>query len=86
VDRVFGPILHMAYPESEKNMIYIDGRSGTTAIEESIDSGKAVVGFRVRRVSTRMIMDIADADKVLPPKATFFDPKPMSGLMLRIKR
>jgi uncharacterized protein (DUF1015 family) len=33
-----------------------------------------------------MIMDIADADKVLPPKATFFDPKPMSGLMLRIKR
>jgi len=33
-----------------------------------------------------MIMKVADTDRLLPPKATFFDPKPMPGLLLRLKR
>lgn len=86
VDKLFKPILNMSYPEGEKNMIYIDGRSGKDAVQACVDSGEAAVGFTVARVSTRMIMKIADADKVLPPKATFFDPKPIPGLMLRLKR
>lgn len=49
-------------------IIVVDGRSGKDAVQACVDSGEAAVGFTVARVSTRMIMKIADADKVLPPK------------------
>eukprot|EP01040_Poterioochromonas_malhamensis_P006509 gene6509-7009_t len=86
VDHLFKPILNMSYPESEKNMVYVDGRQGRQGIENCVNEGKAVVGFCVRRVSTRAIMEIADEGRLLPPKATFFDPKPLAGLLLRLKR
>jgi uncharacterized protein (DUF1015 family) len=31
-------------------------------------------------------MDVADAALLLPPKATFFDPKPQPKLLLRLLR
>ena len=86
VDNLFKPVLNMSYPESEKNMVYVDGRQGRQGVMNCVDDGKALVGFYVRRVQTRMIMQIADAGKLLPPKATFFDPKPMPGLLIRLKR
>jgi hypothetical protein len=39
-------------------------------VQACVDNGEAVVGFTVARVSTRMIMKIADADKILPPKVS----------------
>jgi hypothetical protein len=46
----------------------VDGRQGHKGIENIITNGDAVVGFYVRRVHPRTIMDIADAGKLLPPK------------------
>lgn len=86
VEELFEPVLGMTYPQSESNMIYVDGRRGPNAIQDIVDSGEACVGFSVRRVTTNEIMSLSDANRLLPPKATFFDPKPMSGLMLRLKR
>jgi hypothetical protein len=48
----------------------VDGRQGHKGIENIITNGDAVVGFYVRRVHPRTIMDIADAGKLLPPKVT----------------
>lgn len=48
----------------------VDGRKGIEAVQACVDNGEAIVGFTVARVSTRMIMKIADADKILPPKVS----------------
>lgn len=64
----------------------MDGRKGLEGVKAIVDKGEAVAGFVVRRVSTREIMHIADHHQLLPPKATFFDPKPMPGLITRLKR
>ena len=29
------------------------------------------------------IMDVADADMIMPPKTSWFEPKPRSGLIMR---
>lgn len=79
-------VLSLVYINSMMCCSIVDGRKGKEAIEYCVDSNEAMVGFTVARVSTRMIMKIADADCLLPPKATFFDPKPMPGLLLRLKR
>lgn len=64
----------------------VDGREGLEGIERCVQSGEVVVGFALRRVSPNEVMAVADANKLLPPKATFFDPKPMPGLLLRLQR
>eukprot|EP01039_Chlorochromonas_danica_P002001 gene2001-2184_t len=86
VDHIFDPICQLRYPDGEKEVHYVDGREGFEGIERCIQSGEAVVGFALRRVSPSEVMAVADANKLLPPKATFFDPKPMPGLLLRLQR
>lgn len=86
LDRLLQPILHIDSYQTENRMIYVDGREGCEGLERRVDSGEAVVAFSVGRVSVGRIMQIADADQLLPPKATFFDPKPLPGLLLRLQR
>jgi uncharacterized protein (DUF1015 family) len=33
--------------------------------------------------SYEAIIEVADADEVMPPKATYFEPKPCTGIFLR---
>jgi len=41
------------------------------------------VAFAFAPVSVAQIMAIADADAVMPPKSTWFEPKLRSGLVVR---
>jgi len=86
VEQILEPIFHLYYPEGEKDILYVDGRSGWAGVEQCVNSGQAVAGFALRRVSTSEIMRVSDSGRLLPPKATFFDPKPMAGLLLRLQR
>ncbi len=49
-------------------LLLVDGRKGRAEVKNTVDSGEAVAGFVVRKVSTRMIMNLADANHLLPPK------------------
>lgn len=85
-EQVLQPIFQLQYPEGEAQVMYVDGRSGLRGVQQAVLSGQAAVGFALRKISTQQIMQVADAGHLLPPKATFFDPKPMAGLMLRLQR
>ena len=50
----------------------MDGREGCEGLERRVDCGEAVVAFSVGRVSVGRIMQIADADQLLPPKVWLF--------------
>lgn len=67
-------------------MCLVDGREGLSGLEQRVDSNAAIVAFSIGKVSVQRIMKIADANQLLPPKATFFDPKPLPGLLLRLQR
>ncbi|KAJ1424881.1 hypothetical protein B484DRAFT_94924 [Ochromonadaceae sp. CCMP2298] len=86
LEHLLYPILAMNEPGSENYMIYVDGREGKAGVERIVHSGEAALGFVVGAVSTGQIMDVADAALLLPPKATFFDPKPQPKLLLRLLR
>ena len=49
-----------------------------------VHSGAASVAFCVSRVAVADIMRVADAGQLMPPKATCFNPKPLSGLLTRL--
>ena len=47
-----------------------------------VDSGKAAAAFALYPVTVEQVMDIADADLIMPPKSTWFEPKLQSGLFV----
>ena len=48
----------------------VDGREGFDGLERRVESKVAVVAFAIGRVSVQRIMKIADANQLLPPKAS----------------
>ena len=54
---------------------------GLAALEQAVDSG--AMAFAVSMHATRMtdLMAVADANEVMPPKSTWFEPKLADGLV-----
>lgn len=46
----------------------MDGRAGSNCVSEQVQQGRAVVGFVVSAVPAHLIMQVADADLILPAK------------------
>ncbi|MCY3770308.1 MAG: DUF1015 family protein [Gammaproteobacteria bacterium] len=83
-DLILGPILEIRDMRSDPRLDYIAGISGEEGIRQKCHEGWDVV-FTCYATSIRQLMDIADADALMPPKSTYFDPKPRSGIFVRLK-
>ena len=51
-------------------------------LEQRVDSGSAAVAFSLYPVGVTQMMAVADQGKTMPPKSTWFEPKPRSGLLV----
>ena len=51
------------------------------AIEKKVNSGEASVGFSLFATRIEDVVKIADKKLTMPPKSTWFDPKPLDGLV-----
>jgi len=47
-----------------------------------VDNGECAVAFSMYPTTLEQLMDIADADEIMPPKSTWFEPKLRSGLFI----
>ncbi|HJZ66954.1 MAG TPA: DUF1015 domain-containing protein, partial [Blastocatellia bacterium] len=59
----------------------VGGIRGTAALERMVDDGRAAVAFSMYPVSVDQLMAIADANEIMPPKSTWFEPKLRDGLL-----
>ena len=60
---------------------HVPGKFGPEYLEEKVDLAIADVAFFICPMTMHEIMSVADAGKIVPPKSTFFDPKPIDGLV-----
>ena len=60
---------------------HVPGKYGFEFLEEKVDLAIADVAFFICPMTMHEIMSVADAKKIVPPKSTFFDPKPIDGLV-----
>ena len=81
---ILDPVLGVKDMREDPRLGYIAGVSGPTGIQEAIAEGCSIV-FTCYPTSIRQLMDVADADGLMPPKSTYFDPKPRSGIFVRLK-
>ena len=67
---------------SDKRIDFVGGLRGYEELERRVDSGEMKMALALYPVSMQEIMDIADSGKIMPPKATWFEPKLRSGLVV----
>jgi uncharacterized protein (DUF1015 family) len=81
-ERLLAPILGIDDPRTSKRIDFIGGIRGTDELKRRVDEGRAAVAFSMYPTTVAQLMDIADADQIMPPKSTWFEPKLRSGLFI----
>jgi uncharacterized protein (DUF1015 family) len=81
-DRLLGPALGVKDPRTDARLDFVGGIHGTAALEKKVRSGEAAAAFSLPAVFLTQIFTVADADQIMPPKSTWFEPKLRSGLFV----
>lgn len=81
-DNVLIPILGIGDIRTDKRIDFVGGIRGLAELEKRVDSGEMKVAFSMYPTSIEQLMTIADEDKIMPPKSTWFEPKLRSGLFI----
>lgn len=67
---------------SDKRIDFVGGLRGLGELKRRVDSGEMKLALALYPVSMEQIMNIADSGNIMPPKATWFEPKLRSGLVI----
>jgi len=81
-DFVFAPLLDIVDQRTDKRVDFVGGIRGLAELEKRVDSGEWAAAFALYPTSIDSLMAIADANEVMPPKSTWFEPKLKSGLVV----
>lgn len=80
--RILDAILGIRDLRSDKRIDFVGGLRGLGELKRRVDSGEMQMALALYPVSMQQIIRIADSGKIMPPKATWFEPKLRSGLVV----
>ena len=81
-DRLLDPILGIKDVRTDKRIDFIGGLRGTKELERLVDEGKAAVAFSLFPTTVAELLMVSDANEIMPPKSTWFEPKLRDGLLI----
>ncbi|MBP3785441.1 MAG: DUF1015 domain-containing protein [Bacteroidaceae bacterium] len=79
---ILDEILGIKDLRSDKRIDFVGGLRGLGELKRRVDSGEMKMALALYPVTMQQIMDIADSGNIMPPKATWFEPKLRSGLVI----
>jgi uncharacterized protein (DUF1015 family) len=80
-EHLLAPVLGIGDPRRDKRIDFVGGIRGLSELERRVDSGEMAVAFAMFPTSLEALMAVADANQVMPPKSTWFEPKLADGLL-----
>ena len=80
-ENLLGPVLGIDDPRTNDNIEFVGGIRGLKELQERADKFGGVA-FAVYPVTMDDLFGVADANMVMPPKSTWFEPKLRSGLFI----
>ncbi|MEZ5840889.1 MAG: DUF1015 family protein [Hyphomicrobiales bacterium] len=83
-DNLIAPVLGIADVRRDKRIEFVGGMRGLKELEKRVNSGEMAVAFALYPTSMADLMAVADADKVMPPKSTWFEPKLADGMVSHV--
>ena len=79
---ILDELLNITDLRRDKRIDFVGGLRGLGELKRRVDSGEMKMALALYPVTMQQIMDIADSGKIMPPKATWFEPKLRSGLVI----
>ena len=76
------PILGIKDINNDERIRFIAGCHGLTALENKVNKNDDSVAFSIFPSHIEEVMRVADNKLTMPPKSTWFDPKPLDGLVV----
>lgn len=61
---------------------FVGGIRGLGELEKLVQSGEAKVAFSMYPTTMNELLNVADANEIMPPKSTWFEPKLRSGIFI----
>ncbi|PKM57286.1 MAG: DUF1015 domain-containing protein [Firmicutes bacterium HGW-Firmicutes-3] len=80
---LLSPILGIGDPRTDQRIDFVGGIRGLEELTRRTKTDMKV-GFAMYPTSIEELMAIADADQLMPPKSTWFEPKLRSGLFIHL--
>lgn len=80
-DHVLSPILGIEDPKTDQRIDFVGGIRGIEALENRVKTDSKVA-FAMYPTSIHELFAVADANMLMPPKSTWFEPKLRSGLFI----
>jgi len=83
-DNLIAPLLGITDPRTDNRIDFVGGIRGLEELERRVDSGEMQIAFALYPTSMHALMAVADANEVMPPKSTWFEPKLADGLISHV--
>jgi len=78
------PLLGISDPRTDERIDFVGGIRGLGELEKRVNSGEMAIAFALYPTSMEALMAVADANEVMPPKSTWFEPKLADGLLSHV--
>ena len=73
--QILAPVFGIDDPRTSRRINFVGGIRGTAELEKLVNRGEYACAFSMFPTSIEDLMSIADADGIMPPKSTWFEPK-----------
>jgi uncharacterized protein (DUF1015 family) len=83
-NQLIAPELGIADPRRDRRIDFVGGIRGLDELEKRVDSGEMAAAFALFPTGMDDLMAVADANEVMPPKSTWFEPKLADGLVSHV--
>jgi uncharacterized protein (DUF1015 family) len=78
---IIEPIFGVTEPRTDRRIDFVGGGRGLAELERLVSSGRMAVAFALYPTQMSDLMAVADAEAVMPPKSTWFEPKLADGMV-----
>jgi len=81
---ILEPLLGIADQRKDKRIDFVGGGRGLEELARRVDSGEMAVAFALYPTQMTDLMAVADANGIMPPKSTWFEPKLADGMVSHV--
>ncbi len=85
-DRVLVPLLGITDQRSDSRIEFVGGIHPPAVLASKVDGGEWAVAFWLPPTTIDELMAVSDAQGLMPPKSTWFEPKLRDGLFVHLFR
>lgn len=81
-DNIIEPVLGINNPQKDKRIDFIGGIRPLSEIVDRVDSGEFRLAFLLYPTEVDELLEVANQNKIMPAKSTWFEPKVRCGLFV----